>query len=66
MSPEDQLLYWTSRIEKCGVRYSISKKGKSLYNISNMKPRGSTGIAVQLVWQHMCVALTVKHNYFIG
>ena len=21
---------------------------------------------IQLVWQYMCVALTVKHNYFIG
>jgi len=23
-------------------------------------------ITVELVWQYMCVALIVKHNYFIG
>jgi len=31
------------------------------YNLLNVK-----NYNVELVWQYMCVALTVKHNYFIG
>ena len=27
---------------------------------------GYKTIKIHLVWQYMCVALTVKHNYFIG
>jgi len=42
-----------------GMRKLVLRWEKSLYASSPL-------CDIQLVWQYMCVALTVKHNYFIG